>query len=65
MILIAILGFLTVGTLLLTAFFSGHLGMMSVTRGGDTLSLRLHCYTKVERVQQSRVGVETAAPLRE
>jgi len=34
MIAIAVMGFLTVGTLLLTAFFSGHLGMMSVTRGG-------------------------------
>jgi hypothetical protein len=34
MIVIAVLGFITVGTLLLTAFFSGHLGMMSVTRGG-------------------------------
>ena len=34
MICIAVLGFITVGTLLLTAFFSGHLGMMSVTRGG-------------------------------
>jgi len=33
MIAIAVMGFLTVGTLLLTAFFSGHLGMMSVTRG--------------------------------
>lgn len=33
MIAIAVLGFVTVGTLLLTAFFSGHLGMMSVTRG--------------------------------
>ena len=38
MILIAVLGFLTVGTLLLTAFFSGHLGMMSVTRGGTIFS---------------------------
>lgn len=33
MIAIAVLGFACVGTLLLTAFFSGHLGMMSVTRG--------------------------------
>lgn len=33
MIFIAVLGFGTVGTLLLSAFFSGHLGMMSVTRG--------------------------------
>lgn len=33
MISIAVIGFVTVGTLLLGAFFSGHLGMMSVTRG--------------------------------
>jgi hypothetical protein len=33
MISIAVLGFITIGTLLLGAFFSGHLGMMSVTRG--------------------------------
>ena len=40
MIAIAIMGFLTVGTLLLTAFFSGHLGMMSVTRGGEPIKMR-------------------------
>jgi hypothetical protein len=33
MIAIAVLGFMVVGTCLLSAFFSGHLGMMSVTRG--------------------------------
>ncbi|EKX54637.1 hypothetical protein GUITHDRAFT_150070 [Guillardia theta CCMP2712] len=33
MIGIAVLGFMCIGTLLLTAFFSGKLGMMSVTRG--------------------------------
>mmetsp|Transcript_57451 Transcript_57451/g.117598 ORF Transcript_57451/g.117598 Transcript_57451/m.117598 type:complete len:155 (-) Transcript_57451:252-716(-) len=33
MIGVAVLGFMCIGTLLLTAFFSGHLGAMSVTRG--------------------------------
>lgn len=52
MIAIAIMGFITVGTLLLTAFFSGHLGMMSVTRGDLA---KLAAVSGVPGVKQSKL----------
>lgn len=52
MIFLAIVGFGTVGTLMLGAFFSGHLGMMSVTRGDLA---KLSAISGVPGVKQSRL----------
>lgn len=52
MIAVALVGFCTVGTLMLGAFFSGHLGMMSVTRGDLA---KLSAISGVPGVKQSRL----------
>jgi hypothetical protein len=52
MIGIAVVGFMCIGTLLLGAFFSGHLGMMSVTRGDLA---KLAAVSGVPGVKQSRL----------
>mmetsp|Transcript_85647 Transcript_85647/g.228365 ORF Transcript_85647/g.228365 Transcript_85647/m.228365 type:complete len:119 (-) Transcript_85647:126-482(-) len=52
MIAIAVLGFMVVGTCLLSAFFSGHLGMMSVTRGDLA---KLAAVSGVPGVKQSKL----------
>ena len=52
MIFIAVLGFMVVGTCLLSAFFSGHLGMMSVTRGDLA---KLAAVSGVPGVKQSKL----------
>eukprot|EP00285_Hemiselmis_virescens_P013495 CAMPEP_0173391314 /NCGR_PEP_ID=MMETSP1356-20130122/18206_1 /TAXON_ID=77927 ORGANISM="Hemiselmis virescens, Strain PCC157" /NCGR_SAMPLE_ID=MMETSP1356 /ASSEMBLY_ACC=CAM_ASM_000847 /LENGTH=149 /DNA_ID=CAMNT_0014348911 /DNA_START=29 /DNA_END=478 /DNA_ORIENTATION=- len=52
MIGVAVVGFGTVGTLLLGAFFSGHLGMMSVTRGDIA---KLSAISGVPGVKQSKL----------
>lgn len=52
MIGIAVCGFMVVGTCLLSAFFSGHLGMMSVTRGDLA---KLAAVSGVPGVKQSKL----------
>jgi len=52
MIAVAVLGFVTIGTLLLCAFFSGKLGMMSVTKGDLA---KLSAMSGVPGVKQSRL----------
>ena len=52
MICIAVMGFMVVGTCLLSAFFSGHLGMMSVTRGDLA---KLAAVSGVPGVKQSKL----------
>lgn len=52
MIAVAVLGFCTIGTLLLCAFFSGKLGMMSVTKGDLA---KLASFSDVPGVKHSKL----------